>query len=353
MTEDNTKSLTEDEIKLYDRQIRLWGVEAQGNLRNSRILLINLTSVGVEICKNLVLGGVGGITVVDGSFVLEQDLNVNFFIDSSSVGQLKVKASERRIEELNPRVNLVTIGQNWAELGNLEGFIKDFDMVVATGLNEDEILTINGLTRKLRVPFYCSSVHGLYGFIFADLIEHKSTVRFDKQSSKKVGRIDSVSSIISISEGIENDIEIQNCVIENVYREFGELSGLFIREKYNSERKQIKKVASLLPLMLALLKFPSGLNKRIEEVHIGVDELREKGLAVSRKLGISEEVVKRDDETLERLTRQAYCEYEPVSSVLGGAVAQDVINWLVRKERPINNFAVMDGYRDELRVYTL
>lgn len=56
-----SKSLSEDEIKLYDRQIRLWGLKAQTNLRNSRILIINLTSVGCEIIKNLMLSGIGSI----------------------------------------------------------------------------------------------------------------------------------------------------------------------------------------------------------------------------------------------------------------------------------------------------
>ena len=85
MTETNS-ALTADEISLYDRQIRLWGMEAQTSLRNSTILVINMSGVGVEIVKNLTLGGVGGVTIMDDSVLKEQDLNCNFFVDRSQVG---------------------------------------------------------------------------------------------------------------------------------------------------------------------------------------------------------------------------------------------------------------------------
>lgn len=32
------QEITNDEVQLYDRQIRLWGLEAQSRMRNARIL---------------------------------------------------------------------------------------------------------------------------------------------------------------------------------------------------------------------------------------------------------------------------------------------------------------------------
>jgi len=52
---------TSDEIALYDRQIRLWGMQAQERLRNANILLVNIKALGNEIAKNLVLAGIGSI----------------------------------------------------------------------------------------------------------------------------------------------------------------------------------------------------------------------------------------------------------------------------------------------------
>lgn len=66
------KIITEDEAALYDRQIRLWGVDAQRRLLSSRILIINMKGLGAEIAKNLVLGGINCLTLLDSNEVFFQ-----------------------------------------------------------------------------------------------------------------------------------------------------------------------------------------------------------------------------------------------------------------------------------------
>jgi len=80
--------ITEDEAAVYDRQIRVWGIEAQKrsefsfsalfpsiasfalfahtfgilldhSLRASKVLVVGLGSFGAELCKNIVLAGIG------------------------------------------------------------------------------------------------------------------------------------------------------------------------------------------------------------------------------------------------------------------------------------------------------
>ena len=41
--------LTEDEAALYDRQIRLWGLNAQRRIRAARVLVAGLGGVGAEV----------------------------------------------------------------------------------------------------------------------------------------------------------------------------------------------------------------------------------------------------------------------------------------------------------------
>lgn len=57
--------VSEKEIIQYDRQIRLWGLDAQKRLRASKVCSIGLGSLGAEIVKNLVLAGIGEMTLVD------------------------------------------------------------------------------------------------------------------------------------------------------------------------------------------------------------------------------------------------------------------------------------------------
>lgn len=45
--------ITEDEAKLYDRQIRLWGVSSQKRLRKANVVAVGLSGVGSETVKNI------------------------------------------------------------------------------------------------------------------------------------------------------------------------------------------------------------------------------------------------------------------------------------------------------------
>ena len=64
--------VTEQEVTQYDRQIRLWGLEAQQRLRNANIMVFGLGALGGEIVKNLVLAGIGEINVCDSEKVDEK-----------------------------------------------------------------------------------------------------------------------------------------------------------------------------------------------------------------------------------------------------------------------------------------
>ena len=74
MTTTTNQSLSADEIALYDRQIRLWGAQAQARIRSAHILLVSLRALGTEIAKNLVLAGISSLTIIDDEPVTEEDL---------------------------------------------------------------------------------------------------------------------------------------------------------------------------------------------------------------------------------------------------------------------------------------
>ena len=57
---------------------RIWGEQGQTALEKASICLLNCGPTGSETLKNLVLGGVGSITVIDGSKVELGDLGNNF-----------------------------------------------------------------------------------------------------------------------------------------------------------------------------------------------------------------------------------------------------------------------------------
>jgi ubiquitin-like 1-activating enzyme E1 A len=83
-----TAGLSSDEMALYDRQIRLWGAQAQERIRSANILLISLRALGTEVAKSLTLAGVCSLTVVDDELVTEEDVGVGqFFLRAEDVGK--------------------------------------------------------------------------------------------------------------------------------------------------------------------------------------------------------------------------------------------------------------------------
>ena len=72
-------ALTKQQAELYDRQIRLWGVEAQQRMQTSNVLLIGLSGVHTEVAKNLVLAGVN-VTIADSRIAIERTWELNFFL---------------------------------------------------------------------------------------------------------------------------------------------------------------------------------------------------------------------------------------------------------------------------------
>lgn len=79
--------LTEEEAALYDRQLRLWGVEAQQRLGKANVLLLGFTAVQSEICKNIVLAGVRSVTINDTETCSVADTAAHLFLTHDSIGK--------------------------------------------------------------------------------------------------------------------------------------------------------------------------------------------------------------------------------------------------------------------------
>ncbi|ORX37063.1 hypothetical protein BD324DRAFT_624649 [Kockovaella imperatae] len=182
----SAQHITEDEASLYDRQIRLWGLEAQNRMRSSTVLLLSLRSLAHETIKNLVLAGIGRLIVMDDGAVTVDDLGTGFLFreEEGAVGQERVRAAAAQIESLNPLVSLtvrptlspfVRDPSTASSSVDTEREMVDFlrkervDVVVACDLKRDQLIAIDGAARKAGSMFYGAGSYGFYGYVFADL----------------------------------------------------------------------------------------------------------------------------------------------------------------------------------------
>jgi molybdopterin-synthase adenylyltransferase len=71
-------------------------------LRNAHIMQVGAGAVGNELAKNLVLSGLGHLTIVDKDTVALHNLTRSAFLRESDLGESKVKVLSTRLRELNP-----------------------------------------------------------------------------------------------------------------------------------------------------------------------------------------------------------------------------------------------------------
>ena len=58
-----------------------------GRIRTAKILLVSMKALANEIAKNLVLAGIGSLTVIDHETVTEEDLFAQFLVTEEDVGK--------------------------------------------------------------------------------------------------------------------------------------------------------------------------------------------------------------------------------------------------------------------------
>lgn len=160
------KYIADDHSEQYDRQIRLWGVEAQQRMSGSRVLFSGMTGVTAEGCKNLLLAGLSA-TLRDDGLVDVRDIGANFLLEEEDIGKNRAVACEKSAKELNRLVGVSSEIRPLDDLPDL--FFQSFRVVVLSGASPSQQLRVANLCRKFGANFYTAETFGYDGFIFCDL----------------------------------------------------------------------------------------------------------------------------------------------------------------------------------------
>ncbi|CCH42640.1 SUMO-activating enzyme subunit 1 [Wickerhamomyces ciferrii] len=335
--------LSADELALYDRQLRVWGADGQNKIKNASILVINLNGVGTEIIKNLTLSGIGSIEILDPSVVTEDDLTTQFFLEESDLGKSKVEAVLPKIQDMNPRVQL-TINSKELPIDDLEYF-KKFKLIIANNLDAKLLQKLNNITRDLNISLYTTTTHGLYGYFFSDLILDISQFTKKKMPiSRKLEKISSNQEIIQIetTHNKETNEFFEKFTLKSKFIKFEDC---FHSKNLTKLTKRAKKnVSPLLSIFLALYEL------ELNSIEINLDSLKTKSNEIQLNLGLNEIT---NLEIFEKILKQLNFEISPVAAILGGTLSQDVINYISKKEIPINNLLILDGDNFTMPIYEL
>lgn len=326
-------------------------MQAQEKIRNANILLISMKALANEIAKNLVLAGIHSITIVDHEAVTANDLGAQFFISESDIGTNRAEAAAPQIRKLNPRVNVIVDQTDIRGKG--PDYFRAFDVVIATDLDPNSLNIINTATRLNHRPFYAAGVHGFYGFIFSDLIQHDYVVEREKGNRNTAVAVETrTRSVIDVKEKKEGGKHIELVTKRELYSTwFLASDAATLPPDYMRSRRRLKAVTPILSCLRALWEFTQLQNGRLPST---TDDLKLFTVLATQKhkaLGLPEDTLR--SEVLRKFLQNLGSEIAPVTAVLGGQLAQDVINVLGARQQPIQNMVVFDGDTMEAPMFPL
>lgn len=90
----------------FSRSARIFGIDNQQKLKNSKVLVFGLGGVGGAVCEALARSGVGTLGLVDKDIVDITNINRQLIATESTIGMKKIEASEKRLLEINPQIKL-------------------------------------------------------------------------------------------------------------------------------------------------------------------------------------------------------------------------------------------------------
>ncbi|GFS09026.1 SUMO-activating enzyme subunit 1 [Elysia marginata] len=324
---DNMETITEDEAELYDRQIRLWGLDAQRRLRAASVLLIGMKGLGAEIAKNIILSGVKSVTLMDPNMIDEEDKMSQFFVSSAPVGQNRSVASAAPAQLLNPMVKVTADPGDPSDKN--DDFFAQFDVICATGCKNSLQCRLDNLCQEKKIKFFSGDVFGFYGFMFSDLGRHE----YLHEEIKKVKKDDQDKE----EEGV------------TVTREVTNFSHLEDELKFDwtadtpGMKKKIRQTPSAFFITRVYEEFLELHSRRptLATMEMDTKELQNLRISVLNKLGVPAKCIPED------FYEYGFGELSPVCAIVGGVLGQEIIKAVSQKDAPLNNFFLFNGVNDE------
>ncbi len=124
-------TLSHEEIRRYSRHLIMpeVGMAGQRRLRQGSVLLIGTGGLGSPLALYLAAAGVGHIGLVDFDVVDESNLQRQIVHGTSTVGVLKTESAKRRLQDLNPLIEVTTYEAQLTSANALE-LMRPYDVIV-------------------------------------------------------------------------------------------------------------------------------------------------------------------------------------------------------------------------------
>ncbi|XP_034171757.2 SUMO1 activating enzyme subunit 1 [Osmia lignaria lignaria] len=321
MVENKNKSieLTDHEAELYDRQIRLWGLESQKRLREARVLLIGLNGFGAEIAKDIILAGVKAVTFLDHRNVTAEDRCSQFLAPKESIGKNRAEASLQRAKNLNSMVNIEADTSNVDD--KADTYFGNFDVVCATQCTITQLERINAACRKHKVKFFAGDVWGTLGYTFADLIVHEYAE--DVVQTKKI-------QLSGSGEPMQKE-KFENITVTEKHTD----TFVPFESVLDVPKASLPKESEIYYMILILLNYREKYNKDPLPSGRGSEDFKAEADKIIKKYDLENRINN-------LLEGDIYAQISPVCAIVGGIMSQEIIKAVSQKGAPHNNLFIFN-----------
>ncbi len=154
--------MTPEEREIYQWQMWVsdFGEAGQAKLRSASVLVSRIGGLGGLVAYQLAAAGVGKLVLAHAGNVKPSDLNRQLLMTHDWIGKPRVESARRRLLELNPRVEIVTLNEN-LNPSNAESIIDQVDLVVDCAPLFEERLAMNATIVAQRKPMIECAMYDL------------------------------------------------------------------------------------------------------------------------------------------------------------------------------------------------
>lgn len=152
------EKLTKEELAIYEWQLDVpgHGIEGQEKLINSNVLISRCGGLGSVVAYELAAAGVGTLILAHAGNVKHSDLNRQLLMTHDWLGKPRIESVERRLKELNPRINIISLAENINE-SNVSELVSQADVIVdAAPLFEERFLLNRESVRQNKPLVDCA-----------------------------------------------------------------------------------------------------------------------------------------------------------------------------------------------------
>ena len=126
-----SEPLNDEERATYEWQIWVpeFGEEGQEKLKGASVMISRCGGLGGVVAYELAAAGIGKMVIAHAGNVKHSDLNRQLLMTHDWLGKPRIESIERRLKELNPRLEIVAVPENVNE-DNAEGLVAQADIIV-------------------------------------------------------------------------------------------------------------------------------------------------------------------------------------------------------------------------------